>query len=271
MIYKNIYDMHTHSLYSFDANDSCESLCKAAKEKGLSGIAITDHLDIDDKTLDVRSFVREQYEGVLKTKEAFRGDFDVIKGIELGQGIYKKELSDEVLNTIDYDFVLGSIHNLENIEDFYFLELDKLDYKTLLTRYFEDLLKLAKWDKTDCLAHITYPFRYISGKYNLEINIGDYGEIIDEILETVIKNKKSIEINMSSIDKYHKDTMPNKEIIKRYKELGGRQITLGSDAHSVNEIGKGLDIAVEIIRECGFNEFTVYKKREPILIQIERN
>ncbi len=268
MKYYNIYDMHTHSDDSFDGNQSCVLLCESAVQKGARGIAITDHLDIDDKSLNVRNFVVNQYIHTSRAKSAFSSDLEVIQGIELGQGIYRKELSERIMEDIKYDFVLGAIHNLENEEDFYFLEFTKDNVKDLLTRYFNDIYELVKWDKTDSLAHLTYPLRYIIGKYNINVNFDDYSDMIDEILKKLIENKKAIELNVSSLNKYHNDFMPGIEIIKRYKELGGEYVTVGSDAHYSNGVCTDIDKAYDALSECGFEKFTIYKNREPHLLPI---
>ena len=271
MKYKNIYDLHTHSGQSFDGCETCSALCETAISKGLKGIAITDHLDIDDSTLNVLPFVKAQFDETSKAKAEFDGKLDVLRGIELGQGIYRKELSLKVLSETPYDFVLGAIHNLENVKDFYFLDYNECDVDELLTRYFNDLLKLAEWNMTDSLAHITYPLRYICGNYKMSFDLAKYSEIIDAILETVIKNDKAIEINTSSIDCYHFDTMPGVDIIKRYKALGGKYVTLGSDAHKCERLGFGLEKGFDLLLEAGFDSYTIFKSRQAILLPIERN
>ncbi len=268
MKYNNIYDMHTHSDDSYDGNHSCVLLCDSAAEKKAKGIAITDHLDVDDPELSVRTLVTNQFVHTSRVKYAFKHDLKVFQGIELGQGIYRKELSEQILNDIHYDFVLGSIHNLENMQDFYFLDYTKENVDELLERYFEAELELAEWNKTDSLAHLTYPLRYICGNYKIPVDLTPYGRIIDAILETLIKNEKALELNVSSINAYHCDFMPGRDIIKRFKELGGMYVTVGSDAHYCERVCEGIEGGYDLLLECGFDMVTIYKKREPILIPI---
>ena len=269
MKYSNIYDMHTHSDNSFDGNHSCVLICEGAVRAGAKGIAITDHLDIDDKSYNVRHFVTNQFVHTTRVKSAFRDTLEVFRGIELGQGIYRKELSEQILKEMNYDFVLGAMHNLEDMQDFYFLEYDNETVDELLMKYFEDVLKLAEWDKTDSIAHLTYPLRYICGKYKMNIDMAQFDEITDTIFETIIKNNKALELNVSSINKYHCDTMPNKKYIRRFKELGGKYVTVGSDAHFYDRVCENIDLGYDILKECGFDSFTVFRKREPSLIPIE--
>lgn len=267
MTYNNIYDMHTHSNNSFDGNDSCEALCEQIIAKCGKGIAITDHCDIDGIKEDCWSFEDKQFKDVQFCKEKYK-DIDIFCGVELGQGIYEKELSEKFLAKYDFDFVLGSIHNLKDLEDFYFLDYNAIDVDNLLKRYFTDVLELVKWNKTDSIAHLTYPLRYIVAREHIEIDISKHQEIIDEIFKTIINNDKALEINVSGLSMEMNDTLPSKALIKRYRELGGKYITVGSDSHYANLVCNNIEKGYDIIKECGFDHFTVFEKRQPKLIKI---
>jgi len=268
MKYKNIIDMHTHSDNSFDGHHSCVLLCEGTIDNGGRGIAITDHCDIDDKTYDFRAFSLNQYVQSYSAKKAFEGKILVMQGLELGQGIYEKEKSLDILDSYNYDFILGSIHNLKDTPDFYYLDYNDDNIDELLSKYFEAELELAEWDKTDSLAHLTYPLRYICGRDKLEVDLAKYSEIIDAIFETLIKNKKSLELNVSGLFTEFNNTMPTVELIKRYYDLGGRYITVGTDSHYYNKVCIGIDRGYDLLKKCGFSAFTIYKNREPIQIEI---
>jgi histidinol-phosphatase (PHP family) len=64
------------------------------------------------------------------------------------------------------------------------------------------------------------------------------------------------------------ELLPNETLLRRYKELGGELITVGSDAHIPSDVGKDVDTACELLKEIGFRYITVYKNREPIQIKI---
>ena len=269
MEFENIYDMHTHSDNSFDGNHSCILLCEGAAENSCKGIAITDHCDIDAKDYDFRAFALNQFVEANLAKAFFKDRLDVLVGIELGQGIYKKEKSLEILKEFDYDFVLGSIHNLEDKEDFYYLNYEEYDVKSLMRNYFEAVLALSQWNKTDSIAHLTYPLRYLSKYKSIKFDISDYYDIIDAIFETIIKNDKALELNVSGLFNGLNDTLPNKELIKRFHDMGGKYVTVGSDSHYYNKVSLGIKEGYNILLECGFEQFTIFKKREPILMNIE--
>ena len=268
MKYENIIDLHTHSIVSFDGHDSCTALCQSAIEKGAIGLAVTDHCDIDDPSLDTAAFVDKQLNSIVDAKLEIKGKIALLAGIELGQGIYRKEESEKLLDSFNYDVVLGSIHNLENMQDFYFLEYDNDNVDDLLQRYFEAELQLAQWNYFDSLAHLTYPLRYICGKYHLEVDLSKYSEIIDAIFETLIYNKKALELNVSSLFNYHGDTMPSADLIKRFHDMGGKYVTVGTDAHTADKVSIGIDKGYEILQACGYEHFTIFVHREPWLMPV---
>ena len=60
------------------------------------------------------------------------------------------------------------------------------------------------------------------------------------------------------------------EIIKRYKELGGEIITIGSDAHSPEYVASHIKDAYEILRNVGLKAFTIFEKQQPYFIDIPK-
>lgn len=268
MEFINLYDMHTHSIHSFDGNDSCELLCKSALDKNAAGLAITDHCDIDGADMDIDSLCSAQLSDIEQCQQSING-LDIIKGLEIGQGIYRKKETDYLLSTYDYDFILGSLHNLENMEDFYFLDYKKYDVYELLSRYFSDLYKLSEWGRFDSLAHLTYPLRYIIARDKINVDMSRFDEVIDSIFLSLIKNKKALEINTSGLFMDMKDTLPNIRYVKRFKELGGEYVTVGSDSHYANKVFQGINTGYEIALASGFEHITIFKKHEPLLVEIK--
>lgn len=269
MKYENIIDMHTHSDNSFDGKQSCMLLCEKAVEKGAVGIAITDHCEIDSKTEDFRALCTNQFVETFECKRYFEGGLLVMQGLEIGQAIYNLPLANHILNRFNYDFVLGSIHNLPDMEDFYFLDYTVHDVYGLLEQYFEKELELAQWNGFDSLAHLTYPLRYIVGKYKIPVDMTRFDAVIEEIFRTLIANGRALEINTSGIAMEIGETLPNEKYIKLFKELGGEYITIGSDAHAPDKLCGNIEAGMDLAKSCGFQYVTVYNHREPMPIPIE--
>ncbi len=259
-------DSHTHTSFSFDSQTPAEKMVQRAAELGIKHYTITDHLEINmEETHDSAQKGAKIFPEI---KEKYKDKINLHFGIELGQALHDKELSEKILSDYDFDFVIGSLHNLKGEEDFYFLDYTRLDCDELLRRYFSELLELARWDGFDVLGHITYPLRYICGKYGIEIDMKKYSDAVDEVFKTVINNGKGIEINSSGLFTEIKKTSPDLPLVKRYRELGGKIITVGSDAHTQDRVGAGIRDAIETARAAGFNEICYYEKRKPIFINI---
>ncbi len=269
MKYKFISDSHTHSENSFDGKDSVVMLCDRALQLGLYSLTITDHCECHEY---YQNHVRQDIEGsirdTLKARGLYADRLRIYTGIELGQPTQNPQAAQEALSLADYDFVLGSLHNLKGEQDFYFLHYTPDNVKGLLDRYFVELLDLVKTDCFDSLAHITYPFRYIAAEPSLIINPAQYAEQMDTVLEALVRNGKALEVNSSGLRQKIGVTLPDEPIIRRFRELGGRYVTVGSDAHRWGDIGAGIEETFRLLQRCGFTHFTVYHKRTPDLLPI---
>lgn len=270
MVYKRVLDMHVHTDNSPDGNHSAIFMCEQAELKGLRGVAFTDHCEVDAYKRDgyEKSMFQAFFE-VSKAKSVFAGQLLVMRGIELGQAIYDIPLAEKILSKYEYDVVIGSLHNLKDMDDFYCIDYNKYDANELLDRYFNDLYELTKWNGFDILAHLTYPLRYIVGEHGIEVDMKKYSDIIDEILKLLAQNGKALEINSSGLRQKINELLPNESIIKRFKELGGEYITVGSDAHYAHDIGANLFDALSTARACGFKEVTLFQNRFPVSVPIE--
>jgi histidinol-phosphatase (PHP family) len=133
-----------------------------------------------------------------------------------------------------------------------------------------DLLELSKWGRFDSLAHLTYPLRYIVAREKIDVDISRFYGIIDGIFENLVKNSKALEINTSGLFMEMQDTLPNIDIVKRFKNAGGELITIGSDSHYANKIGQGISTGIQIAYDAGFRNVTVFEKHQPRLIPIDK-
>lgn len=271
---KILSDTHLHSDNSFDAENTVLRMCQSALERGISIVAITDHMEAPEIKLGARSVFGDMVKQISKSVEEasianeLMGDkLRVLSGMELGEPMHEPKLTKKAMAIGDFDFILASIHNIRDTEDFYYLDYNSVDIKDLLTRYFDELLETAQNADFDSLAHLTYPMRYILERTDIRPDLDDYAEVIDKILNTLIERDKALEINTSTIRKIG-IPMPDIKIIKRFKELGGKYITIGSDAHKCEFVGCDIEKGIEIAKTCGFDYFTVFEKRKPELVQI---
>lgn len=269
-------DLHTHSNNSFDAKSSVDSMCKAAINKGLYAIAITDHCEAPfikcGADCEFGSFdeqIPKSISDTLKAQQKYANQLKVLCGIELGEPMHDMECTNRAISYGDFDFVLASVHNLRGMEDFYYLDFKTLDVDIILKSYFDELAETAKFEHFDSLAHLTYPLRYIKTSTGKIPDLAPYQDRIDEIYKILIKNNKALEINVSGYFKELGTALPDEPQIKRYRELGGKYITIGTDAHSDDFVGKGIEKGIELAKKCGFTQYTIYEKHQPVMIPIE--
>lgn len=268
---QRIMDMHVHTDNSPDGHHSPMYICEQAVDKGLRAIAFTDHCEID-KFFEQKynSMVFHSYFECLKAKTSFEGELLVLLGLEIAQPMHDKALSEKIINNHNYDIVLGSIHTPKGFNcDVKEIPYDEIDVYAFMKNYFRELTELAYWDGCDVLAHITCPMRRIQGKYAIDFDYSKIADATDELLKAIIENKKSLEINSSGLRQMISRPMPDENIIRRYKELGGKYITIGSDAHSAQEVGEGINECMLIAKKCGFDKINFYTGRE--ILEINNN
>ncbi len=268
-------DSHIHSEFSFDGSVPVEEMVKQGIENGIDVMTVTDHCDvvgIGDKDsefgVDLEKAIPCSVAEIRRVSDLYSGKIKVLAGVELGEPTQLPDKTKIALNMAEYDFILASTHQVRGRRDFYFLEYNNDNIDVLMTEYFNEQLEVARWNGFDSLAHFDYPARYIAERTNIRLDYTKYQNIIDEILKILIKNNKALEVNTSTISKPLSRPMAGEEVLKRYKALGGKLITLGSDAHTKDALGKDLNKGIEIIKKIGFNAYYYYEKHNPIEVKL---
>lgn len=259
-----IIDMHTHTDNSQDGNHSATYMAEIAAANGIECVAFTDHCEVDVFYRD--GFDRratQSYFEVSKAKAAFSGKLEILRGIELAQPHYDVELANKIINSQKYDVIIGSIHNLRGQEDFYYMtSFDGVNVEDMINEYYDEIIGMLQWGDFDVLAHITYPFRYIFNILGYVEDINKYSKKVDELLKLCAEKDKALEINMGGLKYPINMPSPTLETVKRFKELGGKLISVGSDSHYAERIGFGIPQAYEIAREAGFDFVAKFVERK---------
>lgn len=265
------FDCHTHSLNS-DGRNSVEEMCISAIEKGIDGITITDHADMNFyNECNIYEKIKNSMRDISEAQEKYSDKLKIFKGIELGEYILAPQKAKEILTADCYDAVLCSVHYVPKAG--WFLPYSKIDFgnpaitddfiKEYTGLYFDLLSETIDVCDFDILAHIHCPARYVIGKYGRECDIMIFEDKIKEILKKIIDRNIALEINSARMRVG--DTVYNfrlKEVLEMYRQLGGKLITLGSDAHSKAYVANNFDLATQLIKECGFNSVYYYEKRK---------
>ena len=119
----------------------------------------------------------------------------------------------------------------------------------------------------DSLGHVDLVKRY-AANHGIKVDLAEYPDQLMPILRRLAERGKALEINTSGLRGPIGETSPTLKYVKRFCELGGEYVTLGSDAHAAEDLGEGIQQAMELASQAGFSYFTFYKKRQPRLLQI---
>ena len=275
--YKFLADCHSHSNCSFDGEAPMAAMCARAEALGLAYYALTDHCECDQydgaPEFGGRKYfdsVRRAWRELEETKKQFP-KLRFLKGIELGQPLQNLPAALDVLSGRDYDVVIGSLHNIAGMRDFYHLgreNLSETQLDAVFKAYFDEMYEMLEWGQFDTLAHITYPLRYVC-KPGERPSFARYAQQLDRIFKKLIETDKALEFNTSRLLCTDAPVLPDREIFSRYHALGGRRVTLGADAHCPENVARGIPEALDMLREIGYTEYTVFAGRRPQQIPIE--
>jgi histidinol-phosphatase (PHP family) len=264
---RNMYvmDYHHHTNHSFDSTASMVEVCKKAIENEIQEICFTEHFSVNPLAPTYGHMVFEKYlHEIRDCQEKFHSQLIVRAGIELCEPHLLKDQYDEILQPLDLDFILGSVHNLNNQK----LRLAlRENHPTPYERYFNELLSMVATSDIDIIAHFDLMKRYAYKEHGL-YDFHEYQEIIELVLKKAIVRNIGIEINTSGLRTSLKQTMPSIEIIQLYKDLGGEIITIGSDSHSADSVGANFYDALSLAKDCGFNYIYKFDKRKHIPVKI---
>lgn len=262
-----LWDTHMHTRYSGDSTAEPEDMIKSSMQNGLDGICMTDHMDYDypnDPELFLFDVGSQQRELSL-LKEKYKESFPVLLGIELGLQPQVSGMNQALLKSYDFDFVIGSSHVVHGFDPYYKEYYEGKSEHEAYLEYFESILEnISAFDDFDVYGHIDYVVRYGPNK-NAEYSYRKYADVIDEIFIQLIQKGKGIELNTAGLKYGLGHPHPTEEALKRYRELGGEILTLGSDAHKPEHVAYDFKRVPEILRDAGFRYYTVFENRKPMM------
>lgn len=263
------YDYHVHTHFSEDSEMSLDEACVAAIEKNIGEIAITDHVDIDypDKNYQFELDYDTYSEAIEKAKEKYYGKLNIIKGLEIGLQRHILKDCKAFMENKDFGFIIASIHAVSG-EDLYSGDFyEQRDKKTAYTEYLQELLDCIKGFETyNILGHIDLIRRYGNYKNNA-LRYLDFADLLDLIFEELIYSGKGLEINTSGFRYGLRGIMPGLDLLKRYRELGGEILTIGSDAHAPCQLAECFEYAHYTAKEAGFKYLTRFPSGKPEFVK----
>lgn len=265
-----MFDTHVHSTFSPDSISTIAEYVKKMSEIGLQGIGFCEHLDFLPECgaygfLNFGAYKNEVLE--------FRN-----KGYNLKYGAevdFAKCVTGDILERVSrekYDFLTCSIHMINGfaVSDRSgpkrFSDLN--NFREILKNYYLELKACLDIDIFDVVAHAGVYKRYLSVEELEAHPLKAYiDEMDEETAELTAQSNKLLEVNTSGFFAKFGNSLPDEEFLKKYYQHGGRRLSLGSDAHNVNDLGRGLERAIEMIKNIGFKYiYLPWDKENPIKV-----
>ena len=256
-----MFDFHLHTHVSFDGYDTARNMADAAQRAGLREICFTDHMDYDPQDPNHKlNFELVDYEKEYDALEV--SGLTIRRGFEFGMLPDNREQFQKDLKKRDWDFVIGSIHFVDGLDVYYHEYWEGRTYESAILRGFEDTLACVRnHDGFDVLGHLTYLGKCDANPEKKPILYKDYREMADEIMKILVEKGIGMEFNTSGLDRCG-IYLPGPEYLRRFKELGGQIVTIGSDAHHANRVGQYCREAEKIVRDI-FGYVCTFAHRKP--------
>lgn len=255
------YHMHTH--FSADSEADPREHILHAINMGLDEICFTDHQDFCYPEMSFDIDVEAYYQAIQKLKVEFKDQIVIKWGIETGLDLVYKNEIEAMVKKYPFDFVIGSIHVIKGTE--FYSPAAFFTHKTkeeAHQAFFEETLAcVVGFDCFNVLGHLDYIVRY--GPYvDKTIDYNQHQPIIDDIFKALIAKGKGIEVNTSGYAVHHSCGFPNFDLVKRYYELGGRIITIGSDSHTSDRVGEHVGAVIKEYQRIGFKDVNTFTNRK---------
>ena len=252
-----IYDSHIHTRFSPDSRMNPEEALAAASKLGL-GLCAAEHVDYecDDDILLVAD-TDKYFKECAVYKPA-----GLLLGLEIGLTVNTRAIGRKTASDPRMDFCIGSVHVSFGYDTYTssFWQRNIPDIKGDFLRY--TAIVIDKCDFFDSLGHIDFPSRYCPFAEK-DIKYGTYKILYDKVFSALLDKGKVIEINTERI--HNPEAAQNLfNIYEGYYKMGGRYVTLGSDAHVSSDIGKGFDKALDIAGRIGLTPVH-YVQREMVI------
>ena len=251
---------HQHTTFS-DGKNTPEEIVLTAIDLGMESIGFSDHLLAPHEiglgyNVITESTAPLYHSEIALLKQKYGDKINVFKGVEADLF--------SILDTSDYDFVIGSVHYLEHNGKIYPIDHTKKqqleyidnacggDLLKFFDNYFNAVYKCIKKYKPDIIGH----FDVITKFSVFSESDKEYQKIACDYLEKCLKITNRIEVNTGGVARGFKSSpYPADFILRRALELGA-EVILSSDSHNKDTIAFGFDSALSLIKKIGFRSIT---------------
>jgi histidinol-phosphatase (PHP family) len=268
-------DAHLHTDQSPDSDVPIDVFARLAVERRIDELAITDHVDFDPRGPAYAFTSFADREAVVRAA----ADRWAAKGVAIRFGAeitYQRAFEAQIRAHLErhrYDFVIGSVHI--GPDDPYLAGrvgsfVAGRSLPEIVRPYFDEVLAAARSGLFDTLGHLDFVKRYLHPHVTPR-DLAAAPELYEPILRTLVDSGMALEVNASGLRQAPRETYPSAAVVARYRELGGRRITAGSDAHRGEHFAFGLATAYAQVAGAGFDSLTFRRGERPVAVSVHRH
>jgi histidinol-phosphatase (PHP family) len=253
-------DAHLHTDLSPDSQVPMELYAAQAFELGIPEIALTDHLDFmpGAPAYEYADYPRRE-RLIRELRERWAGKVRIRFGVEL---TYESRYEDEIrehLRTNSYDYSIGSVHAMSDGPYAKHRIASFVAGKTLaeaVAPYLAEVAGAIRSGLFDTIGHLDQCKRWLLPWFPTSAYAAA-PDLYEPLLAALVESGSALEVNASGLRYPERETYPAAWVVARYRELGGRRVTVGSDAHLPHSFAFGLEEAYEIVAAAGFDRLTL--------------
>ena len=282
-----LFDFHTQTLeHGLNKPLLVEETIYAAIDMGLSAICLTDHYPLPPGFTDPTeekdcampmSWYADYQQEITKAIDKYKGQIEIYRGAEFD---WLPEYEDWIKSQVgkwQFDYVIGSVHFVGQISDQkgkrnFIVDYEENEFlkgiasyggiKPLIFAYYKLVRQMVKSGLFDGVGHIDLIKKYNDGSLFSE-KAEWYRQAIFETLGVIADSDMTMEVNTSGWDKKCKSAYPSPWIVNEaFRQNIG--LTIGSDGHVPEAIGRNLDKAVLLAKKAGYKKLLKYKKRKRV-------
>jgi histidinol-phosphatase (PHP family) len=255
-------DAHLHTDLSPDSRVPMELYAAQAFERGIPEIALTDHLDFlpGAPAYEYADYPRRE-RMIRELQERWAGKVTIRFGVEL---TYESRFEDEIrehLRSHSYDYSIGSVHAVlgspychDRIAAF----ATGITVAEAVAPYFAEVQAAIRSRLFDTIGHLDQCKRWLRPWFSAA-DFATIPEAYEPLLVALVESGTALEVNASGLRDRTGETYPGPWVVRRFRELGGERVTVGSDAHMPQAFAFGLEEACEIVAAAGFDRLTLQR------------
>jgi histidinol-phosphatase (PHP family) len=255
-------DYHIHTKFCNHAKGSIEDFILKSIEKGLSEILFLDHLTLFEKDFKNSMTIKEvplYFYTIKKLANKYKDKIIIKCGLETDFHPEYFDETEKICKKFDFDMIGASVHFVKGFniasrktkDQYAHIKKDEL-----ADEYFKNIEKMLEYSFFDTVCHFDLIYKFSK---NPVIN-PEILEKINKILDKIKQKNISVEINTSGFDNPINRQFPSQKILEKCLEKK-IDITVGSDAHSPDQVGRYFNEIFEFLKRLNFKHTAGYEKR----------